>query len=269
MNWLQSGARTSRKIRLRFLKSLAVPGALLRQTVGQDQVTWKITSRNAPAPSNPDRAHWTDDIVRDALSAGILEPIDKASLCLSAAGKMTLRRALSGGDYASQHRHQQSMRLQKSSAVDGKTPAQTVTVNLNESPLARLAVRRTKTGAPLLDPEEVRAGERLRADYTFAAMMPEMQPGWRTESNHGAGSNRTGRDLTDDVLAARKRVTRALSGLQPDLAGVLVDICCHLKGLEVVESERCWPSRSAKIVLKIALSALALNYREGHPQARS
>lgn len=270
MSWLQTAAHAGRKQKIRFLKMLAVPSAHLIRANTRNPVSWAVQRTGTADQPAGGSARWSQEMVAEAMSAGILDRLDKDTCCLSAAGKMTLRRALSGGgDFEAQHRDRQTARLPSGLCSEPGQPAQLVTVNLNESPLARLAVRRTRTGAPLLGPDEVQAGERLRADYTFAALMPNVQPGWQTEKRSGTASNRTGRDLTDDVLAARKRVTAALAGLQPELAGVLVDICCHLKGLETVETERMWPSRSAKIVLKIALSALASNYREARPQIRT
>ncbi|MEN0001668.1 MAG: DUF6456 domain-containing protein, partial [Pseudomonadota bacterium] len=60
--------------------------------------------------------------------------------------------------------------------------------------------------------------------------------------------------------AARGRVAKALSNVGPELAGLLLDVCCFLKGLERVEAERRWPRRSAKLLLKVALASLDRHY---------
>jgi hypothetical protein len=41
---------------------------------------------------------------------------------------------------------------------------------------------------------------------------------------------------------------------------VLIDVCCHLQGLEAAERAAGWPQRSGKIVLQLALSSLARHY---------
>jgi len=143
--------------------------------------------------------------------------------------------------------------------LDGTRRA--VLANLSESPLAQLVRIRARDGTPFLAPAEFEAGEQLRADYTFSHIMPRLGANW--EAPIASGRRAAGRqsDLTDGALAARQRVERALSAVGPELSGVLVDVCCFLKGLETVERERGWPVRSAKIVLKTALAALARHYR--------
>jgi len=63
--------------------------------------------------------------------------------------------------------------------------------------------------------------------------------------------------LRDEVLAAKQRVMRALMAVGPETSGVLVDICCELKGLEEVEKTNGRPQRAGKVVLQIALTPLA------------
>lgn len=65
-------------------------------------------------------------------------------------------------------------------------------------------------------------------------------------------------DLADSAADARKRLASIAAGLPRDCWGVLVDVYLYDKGLQQVESERTWPRRSAKLVLRIGLDQVAL-----------
>ncbi|MBO0905963.1 DUF6456 domain-containing protein [Jiella sonneratiae] len=133
-----------------------------------------------------------------------------------------------------------------------------------ETPLTRLATRRVRGGEPFLTQAEAMAGERIRADFTRGQMSPAITQRWdampRAPRRGGIG------DLADTAIDARKRVGAACDAVGPELSGLLLDVCCFLKGLETVERERQWPARSAKLLLKTGLAMLARHYgfdREG------
>ncbi|MGQ0456644.1 MAG: DUF6456 domain-containing protein [Hyphomicrobium sp.] len=134
--------------------------------------------------------------------------------------------------------------------------------DLAESPLAWLARRKDKDGRALISDDEFNAGERLRADFWFARMTPRVTANWSQLRSGGAphGAPDLGPDVQDHVIAAQQRVRRALAAAGPDLAGILIDVCCHLKGLEIAERNGGWPRRSGKVILQIALRQLARHY---------
>ena len=115
------------------------------------------------------------------------------------------------------------------------------------------------TARPFSASAEFQAGERLRADYTRGQIMPRMGANWVASVSSGRRDGGIA-DLTDAALAARIRVENAIRAVGPELSGILIDVCCFLKGMETVEIERGWPVRSAKIVLKTALGVLSRHY---------
>jgi hypothetical protein len=135
--------------------------------------------------------------------------------------------------------------------------------NLAESPIGWLARRRDKDGQPLITAQQFDAGERLRADFWFAQMTPRVTADWSGSASSGPGRRSApgaGVEMQDSVVAAGERVRRALRAVGPELAGVLIDVCCHLKGLEEAERGAGWPQRSGKVVLQLALTRLARHY---------
>ena len=146
--------------------------------------------------------------------------------------------------------------------VDTAHGARRVTIDEAESPLAWLARRRGRDGRAMIAPHQLQAGERLRADFTRAHMMPRTTSNWSSPMS-SARSDRSGRrasEFTDAMIAARQRVNQALDAVGPEFSGILLDLCCFLKGLEDIERDRGWPARSAKVVLQLALDRLARHY---------
>jgi Domain of unknown function (DUF6456) len=135
-----------------------------------------------------------------------------------------------------------------------------VRVHDAESPLAWLHRRRDSAGQPFIDAARFAAGERLRADLTMAGMLPRVTADW-SKIGQGTSGARSGALLPSEaMMAAQQRTRKALAGLGPDMAGLLIDLCGFLKSLDTIEKERRWPARSAKVVVKLALGALAQHY---------
>lgn len=186
-----------------------------------------------------------------------------AVLSVTPEAEAFVRRALIEPDRAFQDQHRDLREAQM--LVDGARQA--VRVNDAESPLAAIARLKDRAGRPFLPDEAVGAGERLAADFTRGQMQPRLTMSYapKLASRQKRSAGGTG-DLSDTALSARRRVDGAVDAMGPELAGVALDVCCFMKGLELVERERQWPARSAKLMLRTALLALARHYA---PPARS
>lgn len=192
-------------------------------------------------------------VLAAALRRGLVTR-DGGRVALSDAGAMALRRLLAGDEaaFAAQHRD---------IAVSGDGAGGFHAVNLAESPLGALARLKRKDGAPWFPEAYLRAGDRLRADFTRGQYVPGLTMRLEPVASRGSAARAGGiADLADAAVAARMRVDAALAAVGPELAGLLLDVCCFLKGLETVERERQWPQRSAKLMLSAGLDMLARHY---------
>jgi hypothetical protein len=155
----------------------------------------------------------------------------------------------------------QHLRLERGEATT-ETGTAEVAIDAAESPLVWLARRKGRDGRALIAPEQLQAGERLRADFTRAQMMPRVTANWTgVAQDRRSGARVT--TFTESMIAARQRLRHAFDAVGPEFIGLLVDVCCFLKGLEDVERERGWPARSGKVVLQLALDRLARHYGYG------
>jgi hypothetical protein len=237
-----------------LLRRLAIRGASIRKADAGD---YRLV-----APKGKGGGPRIEERLVASLSAGgLLADSGDGGLAISPAGRAAMRRQMVTGaaeDFGAQHRELVSV------TVDHETGRQSVALNVAESPLAWLRRRKGPDGKPFLDVAQFQAGERLRADFTRAQLMPRITANWDAAVSSGKRAGDGGiAEFTEAVLAARRRVEKAIDAVGPDFGGLLLDFCCFLKGIEEIERARRWPTRSAKLVLQLALNGLARHYGIG------
>lgn len=226
---------------------------------GRDKVEGEVL-KFLESLSNKKPARTSSAIVASVLRAGLVALTDGANYRLTDTGLAWLRRNQHPGrvghdidGFRAQHLELAVRKMQ----IGGDLAL--VTVDDGESPLGWLARRKGRDGRALIDAVQFSAGERLRADFTKAQLTPRITSNW---SSPGGGRVKGGGpvEMTDMILASRQRVNQAMKTVGPEFAGILLDVCCFLRGLEDVEKNRGWPSRSAKVVLQLGLDCLARHY---------
>jgi len=241
----------------RLLQALNEPGARAAPSDLEDDTIIVLAARNGVTVVRARLPAATGDA---ALAQGLVERDREGAtriLRLSKAGRACLRRLAAPADsevgsFRAQHGDYVARPLST-----GERPT---LVNEAESPLAWLARRKGRDGRLFLEPAQVEAGERFRRDVEQAQILQRVTANWEisiASSRRGSGA---GAAVTEIAMDARKRLARAFEAVGPELAGLLTDVCGYLKGLEIVESERGWPARSGKVVLRIALDRLARHY---------
>ncbi len=187
------------------------------------------------------------EIVAGMISNGVVAG-DRNACRASPATRQWLRRQLLEQDaFAAQHRL-------LAPASDGPV------VNLAESPLGRLAAAAPGGGQPFLERHHVEAGERVRRLTERAQLQPRVTMSYSAAHVAGGKGMSRAADIGDLAAEARTKLAEIHRVLPRDCAGVVIDVCGLLKGLQLVEQERGWPRRSAKLVLRIGLDQLARHY---------
>lgn len=221
----------------RFVRGLAAGGDATRS--GDTFVT--PDGRRAPATE-----------VERLLADGVLAGDRRACRANPQTAGWLKRTLLEGDGFAAQHRV----------TVTGGDGTE---VNLAESPLARLAAG-IGGEAGYLERHQIEAGERVRKLVERAQLQPRTTMSYSAAHTAG-GSQRGAGDISDLAADARRALDDLYRVLPRDCAGVVLDVCGLLKGLQEVERDRGWPRRSAKLVLRIGLEHLAQHYGLG-PVAR-
>lgn len=205
-------------------------------------------------------------LVKLAVSRGLLQHVPEG-LSATPQASAFLRRIMAAGGldegFPAQHRDEEKATILHEGALH------TVRRNVSESPLSALSRLKEKSGAAFLPAEALHAGERLAADFERGGLQPRITASWEPRlATRTAGTAGAGQELGDAAMAARRRVSRAIEAMGPELSGVALDVCCFAKGLETVERERQWPARSAKLMLRAALLSLARHYAPPAPPRR-
>lgn len=243
---------------LTTLKALARRGVMLRR---QDDGTGLIEHHD---PRRQAR-RIEPQALSEMLEAGWIRTEGENRYVISRRGIATLRNLLNRPDAVRlQKGHETRCTAAKAPAgQNARTPPAIPAQNLRESPLAWLRQRRDKDGKPMISATELEAGERLRSDFERGQMGPRVTASWNPAAaagREGRGAPGAGMELADVVVAARQRVEMALKAVGPELAGMLLDVCCFLHGLEQAERNGGWPRRAGKVVLQLGLAHLARHY---------
>ena len=131
----------------------------------------------------------------------------------------------------------------------------TVTLNLAESPLGWLHAHGH------LEDRLFDAGERLRTDYETAQIPPGITMRWEPVRIRGVGAAQLA--PSERQIAARQRFDGAIAAAGKGLADILWRVVCACETVPAAEKALEWPTRSGKLVLRLALDRVADFYRIG------
>jgi len=126
--------------------------------------------------------------------------------------------------------------------------------------VGRLAAVR-RDAVPFLLPHHIEAARRLANVFERARLRQRVTMSYDPTRTGGrsSGSPVQG-ELSASAADARKHLADMAALMPADCWAVLFDICGLDRGLQDVETERDWPRSGGKLVLRIALSHIAMHY---------
>lgn len=226
-------------------------------------------------------------LMNELFSNGVLEQKDDLAV-ITIAGRVTIKRAIRAHNLGTQNCGEKKAVKQGSTnshvssygassygdclgqhqvplnkRIDDGTLRRDVIVNSIESPLSWLATRKDRQGKPMIETHQFAAGEKLRSDYERAQLSAQITCNLDllgAIKTRGKASGYQQLSINEASMDAKARITKAIDTVGPELAGILIDVCCEHCGLTEAEKRNDLPRRSGKIILRLALNQLARHY---------
>ncbi len=225
--------------KIRFVRALVGGAVALINDAGLYQINLKKTQLSLESAD-----------VRELISDGVLTLKDKVCFATPVARNWIKRHLASAGvgtsstGFGEQH---SDMRVVQGSLTR---------LNINEGPLLRLSYARNGR-SPFLEPHHLLAAKKIETLVARTQMLQRTTMSYDpTRTGQGNKSSGLGPDLGDNALDARRKLQNCLDRLPLDCASVVMDVCGFQKGLQLIETERKWPRRSVKLILRIGLEQL-------------
>jgi hypothetical protein len=202
------------------------------------------------------------DALKAGLSVGLFEIGKGGAFIEQPEAAMWRKRQMSEASGEGEHAFgRQHQTVQRIALFDGAA-VQQVERNLTSSQLGTIARMKSADGARYFPEPLLLAAETLADDFNRAHLQPRITSQWQPRLEEKAKARRNhSADITDQAAHARQRFNHAVTAIGPELSGVVVDAVCFEKGLELIEKERQWPARSAKLMLRTGLEILLRHYQ--------
>ncbi len=145
--------------------------------------------------------------------------------------------------------------IDKLSKISKAQKRRSVTMNVGESPLSWLFAHGH------LSERQYIAGEKLRTDYERAAMGANITMSWNNMPPSNGRRGAPGHmDESEAMINAKRRFDDAIAILGEGLDNIAWRVICNCESVSTAEKALGWPTRSGKLVLKLALDRLVHHY---------